>query len=88
MCAIRMDCEKYSGKFVRYIFGFVLSFRVRVSVFWHSVFFSRQPFFVVGFGRGAKTTGKQRWPLRHVVRYRSSLRGFRRRKTLALVSSP
>ena len=82
-----MDRKKYSGKFVVYIFCFVLAFRVRASVFGHSVFFSR-PFFVVGFGRGAKTTGKQRWRSRHVVRYRCSLCGCRRKETLALVSSP
>ena len=55
VCAVRMDCKKYSGKFVLYIFCFVLAFRVQASVFWHSVFFLRQPFSVVGFGRDAKT---------------------------------
>ena len=61
MCAIRVDHKEHSIKFVFHIFCLVLAFRVRASMFWHCVFSSRQAFLVVGFCRGTKTTGKQRW---------------------------
>ena len=87
LCAILMDRKKNSSNFVFYIFCLVLAFRVRASLFWHCVFSSWQPFLVVGFCCGTKTTGKQRWRSRHVVRFRCSLCGFQWRETLALVSS-
>ena len=86
VCASRVDHKKYSGKFVFYIFCLVRAFQVWASVFWHCVFSSWQPFLVVGFCCGRKTTGKPRWRLKHVARYRCSFCGFRRRETLVPVS--
>jgi len=84
VCAIRMDCDECSDKFIFHVSCFVLAFRVKASVVWHGVFFLQQPFFVVGSCRGAKTTGKQRWRSRHIVRYRCSLRGFQQREILSV----
>ena len=82
-----VDLKKYSSKFIFYISCLVFAFGVWASMFWHCVFSSWQPFLVVGFCCGAKRAGKQRWQLKHLVRYPCSLSGFRQRETLARVSS-